>query len=290
MQGIKFGAFTINAIQTGKFKLDGGAMFGVVPKTLWSRKIEADILNRIPMGMRSLVIHSEATNRIYLIDTGIGTKFDEKFEKIYEIDFSEGTLESGLNNLGLDRGDVTDIVFTHLHFDHCGGTSSLNIKSGESEIIFPNSNLWVTKSHWDTATNPNQREKASFLLENIRPIGQHDKLCLNDDNYIFEENFESIVVNGHTLGQQLPMLKDGDRRLVFAADLFPTFAHVPVPWVMGYDMYPITTMHERERLLNQAVDEQWNFFLEHDAFNEIIRVGRDGKNYSATEFLTLDRI
>ena len=248
MQGIKFGGFTINAIQTGKFMLDGGAMFGVVPKTLWSRKIESDELNRIPMGMRSLVIQSEATDRVYLIDTGIGTKFDEKFEKIYGVDFSEGTLESGLNHLGLDRGDVTDIVFTHLHFDHCGGTSALNKNSGDSEIIFPNSNFWVTKSHWETATNPNPREKASFLRENIQPIARHQKLCMNDDNYIFEDNFESIVVNGHTLGQQLPVLIDGDRKLVFAADLFPTFAHIPVPWVMGYDMYPITTMQERERL------------------------------------------
>jgi glyoxylase-like metal-dependent hydrolase (beta-lactamase superfamily II) len=289
MKGFSFGGYTINSIQTGLFRLDGGAMFGVVPKTLWSKKIMPDELNRIPMGMRSLVIQSKATDRIYLIDTGIGTKFDTKMSKIYDVDFSQGSLESGLNELGLDRGDVTDIVFTHLHFDHCGGTSAFN-SAGESELLFPNANLWVTKSHWDTATKPNQREKASFLRENLEPIGRHNRLILMNGSHVMEDGFYTMIVNGHTLGQQLPVLDDGERKLVFAADLFPTFAHVPVPWVMGYDMYPVTTMEERERLLRQAADENWNFFLEHDAHHEIIRVGFDGKNFSADEFLTLDNL
>ena len=290
MQGVKFGAYTIQSIQTGLFRLDGGAMFGVVPKNLWSKKIQPDDMNRIPMGMRSLVIHSETTGRVYLIDTGIGHKFDDKFSKIYGVDFSHGTLESGLNALDLDRGDITDVIFTHLHFDHCGGTSEWNKETGTSELIFPNANLWVTKSHWDTATNPNQREKASFLRENLEPIARHPRLLLMKGSHVIEDGFYTIIVNGHTLGQQLPVLEDGDRKLVFAADLFPTFAHIPVPWVMGYDMYPVTTMEERERLLSQEVDENWNFFLEHDAEHEVIRVVKDGKNFSAGEFLSLQDI
>lgn len=289
MKGIPFGAYTIHSIQTGLFSLDGGAMFGVVPKTLWSKKIEPDALNRIPMGMRSMLVKSEQTNRIYLIDTGIGTKFDEKMSRIYDVDFSFGSLESGLNDLGLDRGDITDIIFTHLHFDHCGGASAWD-EQGNSSLVFPNANLWVTTSQWNTATHPNQRERASFLRENLEPIGRHPKLILTKGSHIFEDGFHTMIVNGHSLGQQLPVLRDGDRTLVFAADLFPTYAHIPVPWVMGYDMYPVTTMEERERILSQGVDENWYFFLEHDAKHEIIRVSKEGKNYQAGEFLTLENI
>jgi glyoxylase-like metal-dependent hydrolase (beta-lactamase superfamily II) len=287
MSGIQFGAYKIHAIQTGLFKLDGGAMFGVVPKNLWSKKIEADESNRILMGMRSLLIKSEATDRLYLIDTGIGTKFDSKFQQIYGVDFSKGSLETELNALNYDIGDITDVIFTHLHFDHCGGTSALNPETGNSELIFKNANLWVTRSHWNTATNPNQREKASFLKENIEPISRHPRLLLLDGSHVFEDDFYTTIVNGHTLGQQLPVLEDGNRKMVFAADLFPTYAHIPVPWVMGYDMFPIITMEERERILSQAVAENWYFFMEHDASNEVIQVQHDGRNYSFKESFNL---
>jgi glyoxylase-like metal-dependent hydrolase (beta-lactamase superfamily II) len=287
MQKIDFGAYTLTPIQTGLFKLDGGAMFGVVPKTLWSKKIESDDKNRILMGMRSLLIESKATRRKYLVDTGIGHKFDEKFQEIYGVDFSKGSLEAGINDAGFDIGDITDIVFTHLHFDHCGGATRWNDDKSTSELIFPNANLWVNKSHWDTATKPNQREKASFLRENIEPIARHPRLLMPNGSHVFEDDFYTMIVNGHTLGQQLPVLEDGDRKLVFAADLFPTYAHLPVPWVMGYDMFPITTMEERERILKQAVEEKWHFFMEHDAEHEVIQVQYDGRNYSMSSSHTL---
>lgn len=254
-------------------------MFGVVPKPLWSRKVAPDDQNRILMGMRSLLVESKSTGRKYLIDTGIGTKFDEKFAQIYGVDFSKGSLESELNEAGFDIGDITDVIFTHLHFDHCGGTTRWNNDKSASELVLPNANLWVTKSQWNTATNPNKREKASFLKENIEPLAKSPRLLLVEGSHEFEEDFYTIIVNGHTLGQQLPVIEAGDKKLVFAADLFPTYAHLPVAWVMGYDMFPLTTLEERERLLAQAVDEEWFFFMEHDADHEVIRVGTDGKNY-----------
>ncbi len=282
-----FGDYTLYSIQTGLFKLDGGAMFGVVPKTLWSKKIEADDKNRILMGMRSLLVHSPTTGRLYLIDTGVGHKFDDKFQSIYGVDFSMGSLESELNALNFDIGDITDVIFTHLHFDHCGGATKRNPDSGESELLFPNANLWVTRSHWDTATHPNQREKASFLKENLAPIARHPRLILTNGAHVIEDNFYTMIVNGHTLGQQLPVLEDGNRKLVFAADLFPTYAHFPVPWVMGYDMFPITTMEEREKILRQASEENWYFFMEHDATHEIVTVQNDGKSYGMNQSLKL---
>lgn len=287
MSGIDFGGYTLYPIQTGHFRLDGGAMFGVVPKTLWSKKIEADSDNRIQMCSRSLLIQSKASDRLYLIDTGVGTKFNEKFQRIYGIDFSRGSLESEINAAGFDLGQITDVIFTHLHFDHCGGASRWNADKSTSELIFPNANLWVTKSHWNTAIHPNQREAASFLRENLDPIARHPRLIFTEGAHVFEDDFYTMIVNGHTTGQQLPVLEDGDRKLVFAADLIPTHAHAPIPWVMGYDMFPLTTMEERMKLLPEAVMEGWYFFLEHDATHEVMQLENDGNNFRMKRSLAL---
>lgn len=286
---VKLGPFTLYTIETGRFRLDGGAMFGVVPKTLWSRQIKVDEKNRILMAMRCLLIQSEETGNLYLVDDGIGTKFDEKYEKIYQVDHKHSNLLDSLSYHGFSPEDVTDLIFTHLHFDHCGGTTFYN-DNGELEHTFPKARYHVTKSHWDTATHPNAREKASFFDENIGPIKESGRLNLVEDEHTFEEGLSTLVVNGHTLGQQLPVISDGDKTIVFAADLFPTASHVPLPWIMGYDMRPINTLDEKEEILDRASSEDWFFFMEHDSQNEIIRVEKENGKFNARTGLTLEDI
>jgi len=283
----KFGNFNLYTIETGDIKLDGGAMFGVVPKTLWSRGIAADENNRIGMTMRCLLVESTKTGKKYLIDNGVGTKFNQKMMDIYQIDFSEKTLLGSLKQHGFSPGDITDIIFTHLHFDHCGGTTFFN-ESGDLEFTFPNANLHINERHWETAINPNAREKASFLPDNIEPLKKSDHVNLVVDDHVFEDGLSTYVVNGHTIGQQLPLITNGHRNLLFAADLLPTHVHVPLPWVMGYDMYPVKTLLEKERFLKQANDENWFIYLEHDAEKEIITITFDGKKASVKSSLTLN--
>ena len=283
------GNFELYTIETGDFKLDGGAMFGVVPKTLWSRGIPADEKNRIQMTMRCLLIKSKATNKLYLIDNGLGTKFSEKMMKIYQVDFSERSMQKSFKEHGFSFEDVTDVIFTHLHFDHCGGTSYLD-EAGNSKFTFPNAEYHVTKTHWETATNPNAREKASFLPENINPLKETDKLHLVDENHEFEPGLSTIIVNGHTLGQQLPLIEGDHKKLCFVADLLPTHVHVPLPWVMGYDMYPAETLKEKEDFLKRAVEEDFYLYLEHDYYKEIIKLEFAEGKYSVTDSLSLNEL
>jgi len=285
----KLGNFELYTIETGDFKLDGGAMFGVVPKTLWSRGIEADENNRIQMTMRCLLIKSKATGKLYLIDNGLGTKFNEKLMKIYQVDFSEHTMERSFAKHGFNFEDVTDVIFTHLHFDHCGGTSYYD-EDGNQQYTFPNAEYHVTKSHWETATNPNAREKASFLPENIDPLKETDNLNLVDEGHIYEEGLSAIIVNGHTLGQQLPLIEGDGKKICFVADLLPTHVHVPLPWVMGYDMYPAETLKEKEGFLERAVREDFHLYLEHDYYKEIIKLSSDNGRYSVAESLLLNEV
>lgn len=283
------GNFELYTIETGDFKLDGGAMFGVVPKTLWSRGIPADEKNRIQMTMRCLLIKSKTSGKLYLIDNGLGTKFNEKLMKIYQVDFSKHTMERSFNEHGFKFEDVTDIIFTHLHFDHCGGTSFIN-KQGESQFAFPNATYHVTKSHWKTATDPNAREKASFLPENINPLKEADKLNLVDDHHQYEDGLSTIIANGHTLGQQLPLIEGDGKKVCFVADLLPTHVHVPLPWVMGYDMYPAETLKEKEDFLNLTVQENFYLYLEHDYYKEVIKLGLENGKYSVTDSLSLNEL
>lgn len=289
LSSTKIGPFNLYTIETGSFRLDGGAMFGVVPKTLWSRQIEADDKNRIPMAMRCLLIKSDATGRVYLIDNGAGTKFDEKFEKIYQIDQNHSNLLDSLTYHGFKPEDVTDLIFTHLHFDHCGGTTFFD-ETGAINYTFPNAIYHVTQKHWDNATHPNTREKASFLKENIEPIGQSGKLNLVGESHTYEEGLSAIPVNGHTLGQQLPIIKADGRTVVFGGDLIPTHVHLPLPWVMGYDMYPVQTLKEKKKILEKAVEDQWYLFLEHDAQEEIICINNEDGRYTITKTLSLNEI
>lgn len=283
------GPFNLYSIESGRFGLDGGAMFGVVPKTLWSRYIDVDDKNRIPMAMRCLLIESENTGKVYLVDTGSGTKFDEKFEDIYQLDYDHSDLLSSLDHHGFSPEDITDVIFSHLHFDHCGGTTYYD-EDGNLQHTFPNATYHVTKKHLETATHPNDREKASFLRDNIEPISKWDKLNLVDEHHRYEEGLEAIPINGHTIGQQLPKISANGKTVVFMADLLPTHVHLPLPWIMGYDMYPVTTLEEKERFLDQAVKENWYLFLEHDAREEVITAQKEKGKYSVKDRLTLNEL
>lgn len=277
-----FGDLELYPIETGRFMLDGGAMFGVVPKTLWSRQIPADEKNRIPMAMRCMLIKSNKTGKLYLVDNGSGDKFNEKMTSIYGLDYETSNLDQSLKACGVTKEDITDIIFTHLHFDHCGGTTSYD--SNDNLIHnFPNATYHVNKRHWANALNPNAREKASFLPENINPIKECDRLNLVDDDHVFEENLSVINAEGHTIGQQLPKIEGDGRTLVFAADLIPTFAHVPIPWVMGYDMYPVKTLKEKKLFLHRAASENWLVYLEHDAKFEIIKIEESDGRFNIKE-------
>ena len=280
------GDFELYTIETGDIKLDGGAMFGVVPKTLWSRGIEPDEKNRIAMTMRCLLIKSNATGKVYLIDNGVGTKFNKKMMDIYQIDFSEKTLEDSLKKQGFSFEDITDIIFTHLHFDHCGGTTFFD-EDGELDYAFPNATYHINNRHWETATNPNAREQASFLKENIEPLKNSPKVNLVKDRIEYEPGLSTIIANGHTLGQQLPKIEADGKTIIFVADLLPTHVHLPLPWVMGYDMRPIETLDEKKAFLDKAVEKNWYLFLEHDLDKEIITIGNDGRKYYIKETLIL---
>lgn len=281
------GPFHLYNADAGRFMLDGGAMFGVVPKTLWSRRLPPDDKNRIPMGVRCLLIESKNTGRLYLVDNGIGTKFNEKMNDIYQVDTHEFDLISSLEYHGFSPDEVTDLILTHLHFDHCGGTTYFD-KDGEIAHTFKNARYHVTKSHWQTAIEPNEREKASFLKDNIQPIAEWPELNLVDENHTFEDGLTTIVAQGHTIGQQLPKIEVNGKTIVFMADLLPTQHHLSLPWVMGYDMRPIKTLSEKELFLNQAAENGWYLYLEHDADTEIIRVAKEDGKFKCKETLTLN--
>jgi glyoxylase-like metal-dependent hydrolase (beta-lactamase superfamily II) len=260
---------TIYPLGTGNFKLDGGAMFGVVPKSLWQRTNPADDNNMCDWTMRSLLI--EDGDRLILIDTGIGDKQSEKFFSHYYLS-DEGSLEPNLKKLGFGIDEITDVFLTHLHFDHCGGAIKWNKDRTGFEPVFPNATYWSTEKHWYWATEPNAREKASFLKENILPIQESGQLKFVDRTADFTRNvfnnFDVLFVDGHTESMMIPHIHYKGKTLVFMADLLPSVGHIPLPYVMGYDTRPLITLDEKGKFLNHAVDQEFVLFFEHDAVNE----------------------
>ena len=259
----------IHVLNTGYFKLDGGAMFGVVPKSLWSRTNPADVNNMCSWALRSLLI--EDGNRLILIDTGMGDKQSDKFFSHYYL-HGDDSLEKSLKKLGFHRDDITDVFLTHLHFDHCGGAVEWNDQKKGFRPSFKNATYWSTKDHWEWAINPNDREKASFLKENIAPIQESGQLKFIEKkgNYTKDvfDNFDVLFVDGHTESMMIPHIKYKNKTLVFMADLLPSVGHIPLPYVMGYDTRPLITLKEKGIFLNQAMNEKYVLFLEHDAVNE----------------------
>lgn len=282
-----FGHFRLFTVETGTFRLDGGSMFGIVPKTLWSRQLECDDRNRVLLSARALLVQSRATGRVYLIDSGIGHKSDEKFRKIYELDHSRHTLESSLKYHGFLPSDISDVVFTHMHFDHCGGAVKHG-PDGRAALTFPQAAHWVHSAQWDNVHNPNAREVSSFLPENIGPLQESGQIRLVDDGHVYEPGFEIVVVDGHTPGQQLPLLSDGDRQLLFAADLLPTTIHLPLPWVMGFDTRPLLTLKEKKQVFGRCIRENILLYLEHDPDNELIRLHESPERPTVAWTGTLD--
>jgi len=280
----------LHPIEAGNFKLDGGAMFGVVPKSIWSKTNPADSNNMIDIAARCLLI--ENGNRLTLIDTGMGNKQSDKFFGYY-YPWGNHSLESSLNNKGFHKDDITDVFLSHLHFDHCGGAIQWNKNKTGYEPSFKNATYWSNKDHWNWATKPNRREKASFLSENIIPIQESGQLnFVENHNGDFLEskkiNFDIFFANGHTEKQMIPHINYKGKKIVFMADLLPTAGHLPLPFVMGYDTRPLLTMPEKEKFLNLAANNNYYLFLEHDAHNPIITVKHTEKGVRLDECFTIN--
>lgn len=272
-------------VNAGNFKLDGGAMFGAVPKTIWNKTNPADQNNLIDIAARCLLI--EDGKRLILIDSGMGNKQSEKFFSYYSL-WGEDTLERSIKKVGFSIDDVTDVFFTHLHFDHCGGAIK---RSGSGfEPVFKNAIYWTNKKHWDWAINPNKREVASFLKENLLPIEETGNLNFiptsrRQFSFVDELGFEVFYADGHTEKQMLPIISHKGQKIAFAGDLIPTAGHVPLPYVMGYDVRPLTTLKEKDLFLNYAADNNVLLLLEHDSVNEVVSLKRTEKGVRVNQIL-----
>ena len=284
------------SINTGFFKLDGGAMFGVVPKSIWNKVNPADENNLCSWALRCLLI--EDGNRLILVDNGNGDKQDAKFFSHYHL-HGDYTLDKSLAKYGFHRDDITDVILTHLHFDHCGGT----IRRDGDRLVpnFKNATVWSNEEHWQWATHPNDREKASFLKENILPIQENGQLKFipipNRENPLrqlasanFTDSISIRIADGHTRAMMLPQIQYKDRTIVFMADLLPSQGHIPLPYVMGYDMFPMTTLDEKKTFLEEAVDNNYILFFEHDPKVECCTLQRTEKGIRPKEFFSLDSL
>jgi glyoxylase-like metal-dependent hydrolase (beta-lactamase superfamily II) len=282
----------LHSIEAGNFKLDGGAMFGVVPKTIWNKTNPADSNNLIDIAARCLLIELE--NRLILIDTGMGNKQSEKFFGHYSL-WGDDSLEKSLLKKGFNADEVTDVFLSHLHFDHSGGSVNWNKNKTGYETAFKNAKYWTNENHWQWATKPNEREKASFLAENILPIHENGQLNFvskpNSDFEISTElGFDIFYVDGHTEKMMIPHIKYQNKTIVFCADLIPTAGHLPLPYVMGYDTRPLLTMPEKEKFLKTCAQKNHYLFLEHDAHNQIITVTETEKGVRLKEAFSCEEI
>jgi glyoxylase-like metal-dependent hydrolase (beta-lactamase superfamily II) len=266
---LSLGGWTIDSVETGRFWLDGGAMFGVVPWTMWSKLNPPDDRNRIELGMRAMLLRGHG--RTVLVDCGGGGKWPAKLKEIFRI---EDALEAGLAARGVRAADVTDLVLTHLHFDHAGGLSRF-AKDGSLELVFPQAAHWIQKSNLDWARQPHEREKASYLDEHVKPLEGARSLHLLDGPDGIFPGFSFVKCDGHTFGQQLPLVSGPEGKLFYCADLVPTFSHLPVPWVMGYDLNALLSMREKREVLDRAAKENWILFSEHDPRTAAARIAED---------------
>ena len=282
------------SINTGYFKLDGGAMFGVVPKSIWNKINPADENNLCPWALRCLLI--EDGDRLILVDNGNGDKQDEKFFSHYHL-HGDDTLDKSLAKYGFHRNDITDVFLTHLHFDHCGGSI---LREGDKLVpAFKNAHFWSNKEHWDWAVFPNEREKASFLKENILPIqesGQLKFVTVADvedgklGTTIFADNISVRFVNGHTQSMMLPQVQYKGKTIVYMADLLPSQGHIPLPYIMGYDMFPLTTLNEKKSFLKEAVESDYILFFEHDPVYECCTLQQTAKGIRPGSFFKLEEL
>ncbi|WP_276503139.1 MBL fold metallo-hydrolase [Terrimonas pollutisoli] len=283
--------YTVN---TGYFKLDGGAMFGVVPKSIWNKINPADENNMCSWALRSLLI--EDGKRLILVDNGMGDKQDAKFFGHYYL-HGDDTLDKSLAKYGFNRNDITDVFLTHLHFDHCGGSI---LREGEKLVpAFKNAIYWSNEEHWNWAVKPNEREKASFLKENILPIQESGQLKFTETaksngsqlaQVSFADNFSIRFVNGHTQAMMLPQLKYNGKTIVYMADLLPSQGHIPLPYVMAYDMFPMTTLNEKKAFLTEALENDYILFFEHDPFYECCNLQQTDRGIRPKDFFKLEEM
>ena len=276
---MKVGKYTLYIIETSRFGLDGGAMFGIIPKTLWQKEVPADQYNRVQMVTRSLLLVSN--ERKIIIDTGNGDKWDNKARSIYNIDLVDLNLSLSLAKYGFIPADITDVFCTHLHFDHAGGNTT--IEDGNIVPTFPNATYWIYKDNWDLANSPSEKDRGSYLAENWSVLAENGMIEYVTNREPFIPGIDIIVTNGHTTGMMHPLLKDENNTVFYAADIFPMAAHIPLAWVMAYDLNPVQTIKEKRSLLSRMVDENWTVFFEHDPLKQAGKVAMDGKQYRLKE-------
>jgi glyoxylase-like metal-dependent hydrolase (beta-lactamase superfamily II) len=283
---MRIGRYEVCSLETGRFALDGGAMFGVVPKALWEKQIPADARNRIPMALRTLLIREAGGDRTILVDTGIGKKWDAKRADIYAVDHSTADLESALGAKGLSPDDVTDVFLTHLHFDHAGGATK-RLADGRVVPTFPRARYHVQRRNLELAQSPSEKDRASFLRENFEPLLEAGRLTIADGPGELAPGIEVIVTEGHTEGMQHPRVHGPEGSVFFCADMVPTAAHVAVPWIMAYDNLPLTVMEEKKRILGRAAAEGWILVLEHDPLSPAVKIAPAGDGFVVSERVTL---
>lgn len=270
-------------IHISNFKIDGGSMFGVIPKVLWQSKYPADENNLCSWSLRSLLI--DTGERVILIDTGHGDKQGKKFFSHVHLFGGDG-LEGAINKRGYSLGDITDVILTHLHADHCGGAVRFNNDKTDYELTFKNADYWVSKPQWDWAMSPNIREGASFLKENIFPIKESGRLKLVETDCELLPGISVRLYNGHTVGQMIPFINTGQKTYVFMADLIPSSAHIPLVWNMAYDVLPMDMLQEKEEFLKEAAEEEYTLFFQHDIYNECATVQKTEKGVQVKEIFS----
>ncbi len=279
---MRIGPYELTSIETGRFSLDGGAMFGVVPWVFWSRTNPPDERMRITLAARCLLIRGNG--KIILVDTGNGDKWNSKLKDIYHLDNTTFTLDASLASAGVTPDQVTDVILTHLHFDHCGGCTKF--ENGVLVPAFPNARHYVQRAHWELSQDPTDRDRASFMLDDFMLLHERGMLTLVEGEEELFPGISMVVCNGHTMAQQLPKITDGSTTLLFCCDLVPTTSHIPFPYIMGYDLRPLTTLEEKKRLLPQAEQGGWILFLEHDPETVAVTLKRTEKGLTIKDKLS----
>ena len=281
---MKIGNYELHPIETGRFGLDGGAMFGIIPKPLWSKTNPPDERNRIELAARALLIIGNG--RKILVDNGNGPKFNEKQIDIYRLDMNQFELTKSLQRYGVTVNDITDVILTHLHFDHAGGSTVS--ENGRLKPTFPNAKYYVQKAHWEQAMKPTDKDRGSFMPDDFLPLKEYGVLEFVDGEFEIFPGIELLVMNGHTAAQQLPKISDDKTTLLYCCDLFPTTAHIPLPYIMAYDLRPLQTLAEKKKVLGQAYEEKWTFFFEHDPKTVAGKVKTTEKSFAFDSVVAID--
>jgi len=283
---MKIGNYEIIPLETATFKLDGGAMFGIIPKPLWEKTNPADEKNRITLGARTLIL--KKSNRIILIDTGMGNNWEAKFEKIYDVE-KEKSIGKVLSSVGIKPEDVTDVILTHLHFDHTGGSTCR--EGNEWVPTFVNAKYHIQKAHYQWALKSSERDRGSFIQNRFVPLARHGVVNFVEGNFILDDNIELITVEGHTISQQLVKISDGNKTILHCGDLLPTSSHVPLPYIMAYDLFPLKTLEEKKKLFPKALEEDWIFYYGHDPYFVASKLEKTEKGFKATNKVkNIDRL